>query len=180
MIRTIVAFERAESREKITEMLEKAGISVRFGCKSGAEVIRAVKLMGSGVIICGHKLADMSADRLAHELHRQARFLVLAKPAQLAMCEDPTLFKLPVPLSPGELRGSVNILLQMDELAAREAVPHRSPEDSELIAKAKEFLMERYGFTEEQAHRHLQRMSMRSSTKMAETARQVLSSETKP
>ena len=180
MVRTIVAFERAEARDKIAEMLEKAGIAVRFRCGSGAEVIRAVKLMGSGVVVCGQKLTDMPADRLAHELHGQARFLVLAKPAQLMLCEDPSLFKLPIPISPGELRGSVNILIQMDEIAVRGAVPQRSSEDNDLITRAKEYLMERYGFTEDQAHRYLQRMSMRSSTKMAETARQVLSSETEP
>ena len=177
MVRTIVAFERDETRDKIAQLLEKAGIPVRFCHRSGAEVIRSVKRMGSGVVVCGHKLADMSVDRLAHELRGQAHFLVLAKPTQLDLCEDPSLFKLPSPISAGELRGALNVLIQMDELAAREAAPQRSQEDNELIAKAKERLMESQGLTEEQAHRYLQRLSMETGEKLAVTARRVLFSE---
>ena len=178
MVRTVVAFERDETRDKIAGLLEKAGIEVRFCHRSGAEVIRSVKRMGSGVVVCGHKLADMPADRLAHELHTQARILVLAKPAQLALCEDPSLFKLPSPISPGELRGAVNVLIQMDELNARQTIPQRSEADNELIARAKEHLMASRGFTEDQAHRYLQRVSMKTGTRLAATARQVLASET--
>lgn len=174
MARTIVAFERGETRDKIAQLLESAGIPVRFCHKSGAEVIRSVKRMGSGVVVCGHKLSDMPIDLLAHELRGQARFLVLAKPAQLALCEDPSLFKLPSPISPGELRGALNILIQMDELDAKETIPQRSEADNELIARAKERLMESHGFTEDQAHRYLQKVSMKTGEKLAATARRVL------
>ena len=174
MVRTIVAFEGDETRAKIAGLLESAGIGVRFCHRSGAEVIRSIRRMGSGVVVCGYKLADMSADQLAHELHGQARFLVLAKPVQLALCEDPSLFKLPSPISAGELRGAMQVLIQLDELAARETIPQRSDADKELITQAKARLMERYGFTEDQAHRYLQRVSMKTGEKLAATARQVL------
>ena len=178
MVRTVVAFERDETRSKIAGLLESAGIPVRFCHKSGAEVIRSVNLMGSGVVVCGHKLSDMPVDRLAHTLHGQARFLVLAKPGQLALCEDPSLFKLPSPISPGELRGALNVLIQLDELDAKETIPQRSDADKALIARAKARLMERYGFTEDQAHRYLQRVSMKTGEKLAATARQVLFEQT--
>ncbi len=178
MARTVVAFERDETRNKIAQLLESSGIPVRFCHRSGAEVIRSVKRMGSGVVICGQKLADMPVDLLAHALGDQARFLVLAKPAQLALCEDPSLFKLPSPISAGELRGAVNVLIQLDELAARGIAPQRSQADNELIARAKEFLMESRGLSEDQAHRYLQRASMKTGEKLAATARRVLFSET--
>ena len=155
MIRTVVAFEKDESRDKIADMLERSGIPVRFRCRSGAEVLRAVKTMGSGVVICGCKLSDMPADLLAHDLHGQAKFLILAKQAQLELLDNPDTFKLQIPVSAAELRGSVNILLQ-------------------LIAKAKELLMESRGFTAAQAHKYLQKRSMETGTKLAETARQIL------
>ena len=178
MVRTVVAFEQDETRSKIAQLLEGAGIPVRFCHKSGAEVIRSVNLMGSGVVVCGHRLSDMPVDYLAHALHGQARFLVLAKPAQLELCQDPSLFKLPSPISTAELRGALNVLIQLDELAARETIPQRSEVDRALIAEAKARLMERYGFTEDQAHRYLQRLSMKTGEKLAATARRVLSSET--
>lgn len=174
MIRTVVAFEKDESRDKIADMLEKSGIQVRYRCRSGAEVLRAVKTMGSGVVICGHKLTDMAAEHLAHELHGQAKFLVLAKQSQLDMLENPDVFKLQIPISAGELRGSVNILIQLDEISARTQIPKRSDEEQELIRRAKELLMESRGFTEDQAHKYLQHRSMETGKKLAETARQIL------
>ncbi len=174
MIRTVVAFEKDESRDKIADMLERSGVTVRFRCRSGAEVIRAVKTMGSGVVICGHKLADVSCEHLAHELRGQAKFLILAKQNQLELLSDPDVFKLQLPISAGELRGSVSILIQLDEISARSQIPQRTDEEQHMIAKAKELLMESRGFTEAQAHKYLQKRSMETGTKLAETARQIL------
>ncbi len=174
MIRTVVAFEKDESRDKIADMLERSGIAVRYRCRSGAEVLRAVKTMGSGVVICGHKLTDMSSGQLAHELHGMAKFLVLAKQSQLELMDDPDTFKLPIPISAAELRGSVNILIQLDEITARAQLPQRSEEEREMIRRAKELLMESRGFTEAEAHRYLQKRSMETGMKLPETARQIL------
>ena len=174
MIRTVVAFEKDLSREKIADMLEHSGVTVRYRCRSGAEVLRAVKTMGSGVVVCGHKLADMSADHLAHELRGMAKFLVLAKQSQLELLDDPDIFKLPLPISPAELRGSVNILIQLDEYYARTQIPQRTEEERQLIARAKELLMSSRGFTEAQAHKFLQKRSMETGVRLAETARQIL------
>ena len=178
MVRTIVAFEREDTRSKIAQLLEKAGIGVRYCHQSGAEVIRSVRRMGGGVVVCGHRLSDMPVDRLAHELQGQACFLVLAKPTQLDLCEDPSLFKLPSPISAVELRGALNVLIQMDEMAAREMIPQRSEADRELIDRAKACLMEGRGLTEDQAHRYLQRESMKTGERLAATARRVLASQT--
>ena len=174
MNHTVVAFEKEESRDRIADMLEKSGVAVRFRCRSGAEVLRAVKTMGSGVVICGHKLTDMSAGELAHELHGQAKFLVLAKQNQLDMMDNPDVFKLQLPISAGELRGSVSILQQLDEISSRGQAPQRSEEERHVIGKAKELLMETRGFTEAEAHKFLQKRSMETGTKLADTARQIL------
>ncbi len=174
MIRTVVAFEKDESRDKIADMLEKSGVTVRYRCRSGAEVLRAVKTMGSGVVICGHKLTDMPAEHLAHDLRGQAKFLVLAKQSQLELLSDPDIFKLQIPISAAELRGSVNILIQLDEISARAQIPQRSQEEQHMIDRAKEALMEKRGFTEAQAHKYLQKRSMETGTKLAETARLIL------
>ena len=160
MNHTVVAFEKEESRDRIADMLEKSGVAVRFRCRSGAEVLRAVKTMGAG--------------ELAHELHGQAKFLVLAKQNQLDMMDNPDVFKLQLPISAGELRGSVSILQQLDEISSRGQAPQRSEEERHVIGKAKELLMESRGFTEAEAHKFLQKRSMETGTKLADTARQIL------
>lgn len=51
---------------------------------------------------------------------------------------------------------------------------HRSPEETELITRAKDALMRSRGISEMQAHRCLQRISMDSSTPLVDVARQIL------
>ncbi len=174
MIRTIVAFEKDESRDKIADMLERSGIPVRYRCRTGAEVLRAVKTMGSGVVVCGHRLPDRPVTQLAHELHGQAKCLILAKQSQLELMDDPDVFKLPIPVSAAELRGSVNILIQLNDISARAQMPKRSEEEQELILRAKELLMESRGFSEAEAHKYLQKRSMETGAKLSEIARQIL------
>ena len=65
-----------------------------------------------------------------------------------------------------------------DQLLERYGRPCHSGEDRRLIDRAKALLMDRHGITEEQAHYYLQKKSMDSRTKLAQTARLVLDSKT--
>jgi ANTAR domain. len=129
--------------------------------------------MGGGVVIV-YKLLDMTADQMAYELQGTADFLVAAKPAYLELCENESLFKIPMPIRLGEFIGSVNVLLQLDQKRSRTEIPKRSDDDEMLIIQAKQLLMEKNGMTEPQAHRYLQKKSMETSSKMTDTARLIL------
>lgn len=174
MIRTVIALGGGEHADSICSALEQHGVEVRYRCRTGAEVIRAIRKMGGGVVLCPFKLPDMTADTLSSNLSGIASLLVIAKPQYLELCEDEDLFKIPVPVRMAELIGAVNMLLQMDRMRAARAVPKRSAEDQALIAKAKELLMERNGLTEAAAHRYLQRRSMETCARMEETAKIII------
>lgn len=174
MIRTVVALGNGERSTAICAALEQNGVEVRYRCRTGAEVIRAVRKMGGGVVLCSFKLPDMTADSLAADLSGIASLLVIAKPQYLELCEDEDLFKIPVPVRTAELVGAVNMLLQMDRMRAARAVPRRSAEDQALIAQAKQLLIDRSNLTEAAAHRYLQRRSMETCARMEETARIVI------
>ncbi len=174
MTRTVVAFDNAEARGKVAGMLEKADVQVRYQCGTGGEAAGAVKTMGGGVVICGYRLRDMSADDLADELEGLAYLLVMATPPQLELLGSGTAFRMPLPVTPGEFRGSVNILLQMDEIRSRRNIPRRSEADEAVITEAKVLLMQRNFMTESEAHRYLQHKSMESAMKMADMARKIL------
>lgn len=176
MLRTVIAMHNESLSNTICDALEKNGISVRFRCRTGAESIRAVKKMGGGVIICDYKLPDMTADQLAGDVQETATLLVVAKPNLLAMCECEDAFKIPVPVRLGELIGAVNMLLQMDSMRAAKSVPKRSTEDQALVSQAKALLMDKSGMSEDAAYRYLQRKSMETCAKLAETAKLVLES----
>ena len=52
---------------------------------------------------------------------------------------------------------------------------HRSQEDQQIIRKAKELLMARNSFTEEEAHKYIQKRSMDNGTGLVEVAQMILS-----
>ncbi|NCB51213.1 MAG: ANTAR domain-containing protein [Clostridia bacterium] len=174
MIRTVVAIENEKLGILIYETLEKNSIPVRYRCRNGAETIRAIKKMGGGVVVCGYKLPDTTADSLSFDLHDTASLLVVAKPQQLALCENEDSFKLPVPVKVGELIGSVNMLIQMDRMRYSKSIPRRSPEDVEIILRAKELLMARNNLSEDAAYKCLQRKSMETCAKLTDTAKLII------
>ena len=51
----------------------------------------------------------------------------------------------------------------------------RSEEDQKVIQKAKGLLMERNGFSEEEAHRYIQKRSMDNGTELVEVSQMILS-----
>lgn len=174
MIRIVASFFSPEADRKVTEILERSGLAVRFHCRTGAETVRAIGKMGGGVVICSYKLADTTAEQLAEELAGQALFLVLAKGVQLDLLENDELFSLPLPLKSGELLGSVNMLVQMDQKRASHLVPRRSDDEKAVIEHAKRLLMDSSGMTEDRAHRYIQRRSMDAGAKMVDTARLII------
>lgn len=174
MIRTIIALNDATLSDSIADVLTHRGITVRYRCQSGAEVIRAVREMDGGVVICTAKLRDMTAVELADCLDGQASLLVLAKSGQLALCDRDDLFTMTVPVRPAELIGAVTMLLQMDAMRAARTIPKRSDDDQKDIEAAKALLMTRHGMTEDQAHRYLQQHSMRIGLRMGLVARAFL------
>ena len=167
MIRTIIALNDDALAQSMTQALVHRGITVRYRCQTGAEVIRAVKEMGGGVMTVGE---------MADRLEGQALILVLAKGNTLALCDRDDLFTLSVPVRPSELIGAVNMLLQMDAMRAAQSIPKRSSSDREIIDKAKALLMKRHGITEPEAHHYLQQHSMRAGVRMEVIANDILRS----
>jgi AmiR/NasT family two-component response regulator len=174
MNRIVVAIDNENNRNRICDMLEASGISIRGSCRSGAEAIRWIKKLNGGIIICGYKLADMTANDLAVDLNGAAMILVIATAPQLEMCHNESIFKLPAPVSKGDLISSVRMLLQMEEKHIRISTPRRSEKENAEVARAKELLMGKTGMSEEEAHRFIQRKSMDTGAKAAETARMII------
>lgn len=173
MRQVIVAFERQSNCGKIREILESTGEFTCLLCRSGAQVRRAVHKLRPAIVVCGFKLADESCEGLYRDLSQRCAMLMVAPQAQLDLCETKGIFQVPTPTSRSELLASVRMLAQL-AAALRSHAPVRSPKERELVEQAKQILMERNGMTEEQAHRFLQKQSMDSGARLADTARQVL------
>ncbi len=178
MEKIVVAFENENNRKRICDILEANGMQVKVSCRSGSEAIRAIRKMSGGIVISGYKLAEMTASDLAYDLSGLAMILTIATSQQLELCVNDNIFKLPTPFSRGDLVSSIRMLIQMQEKNYRASPSRRSEKDTADINKAKELLMNKNGMTEDEAHRFIQRRSMDTGVKAAETARLIISSYT--
>lgn len=174
MERVIIAFESEANAQKIKEIIESAGVASCIVCRSAAEVKRLVHKTHLSVVVCGFKLPDDSCEALRDDLPSSCQMLMIAVQSRLELVESENLFKLSAPVKKGDLLGSVRMLLQLHQKNVIRHRPQRTEEELELVASAKQALMNRYGMTEEQAHRFLQKQSMDNGAKLTDTARMVL------
>ena len=148
MDRIILAFASEKAHAQITRILGSGGLAPSISCFSGAETIRAARKLGGAVVICGFRLRDMTAEMLAVDLTGIA----------------PVLFA-SLDLAQGVLAGGA---------PAPRLHIQRSAEEERLICRAKAVLMEVNLMSEAEAHRFLQKYSMDTGLRLAETARLIL------
>ena len=172
MDRIVVAFARNASREIICNLIEENGFKPQGSFRSGEEALKAVREMGGGVVVCGCKLPDMSADELAACLNGLGRVLAVSSPSNLSLVTNPAIRCVASPIAPAEFYDALSELLKEIEQPPAQP-PRRSPEDTAIILRAKSVLIQQ-GMTEQEAHSHLQQRSMRSRCKLVDVARQVL------
>lgn len=173
MERVLIAFTGERVRQKIVCLLNGEGWET-IVCLSGAEVIRTARQLGGAIVLCGFYLPDMTADALAAELRETAALLVLARAVYLDLCGGENLYKLSLPASRAELLASLRLLLDAESGRLHRPVPRRKEEETALIRRAKELLMEVNRMTEEEAHRFLQKRSMNEGIRMTEAAQDIL------
>ena len=172
----VVSFTYGKIREKVLRLLNTEGMRVAVVCASGTEAIRAVRQMGSAVVICEFFLPDMSVNDLAADLRGLAVLMVVDKAAWLELCGGENLYKLAVPVSRAEFFATLRLLLDMEVKHLRHPPSRRSEEEQRIIRRAKELLMDINRMSEEEAHRFLRRRSMDDGVKMAEAAQRIIDS----
>ena len=124
MNRLIVAFSSDTAAHRICAWLAQSGFPARTVCRTGAEVVRAVRYMGGGSVICAARLPDYTADELYDDLDGQADLLVIGKPEQLSDCENPAIRRLPLPVNRYQLAEAAEALTQAQQARAP-ATPRR-------------------------------------------------------
>lgn len=171
MTRIVVANSRLEAAKKIALVLRSAGLPVAGVCTSGARAAEYTR-DGNCIVVSGGYLTDLPAIRLPQLCGRGTDFLFLLRGEELPAFENSEYLRLRLPLVKADLIASVSLLLRFQE------PPGKTPpaeDERALLDRAKGLLMERYGFTEKQAHRFLQKKSMETRRKLPESARLALS-----
>lgn len=173
----IVAFPKAEDAKNIKNLLVRNGFSVAAVCTAGSQAVSQADHFDSGIVICGYKFPDMIYSELRSCLPPGFQMLLMASRHVLAECLEQDVVSLAMPIKVLDLVNTVDMMMQSAQTRrrrGREVPKKRSGEETRLIQEAKCLLMERNHMTEEEAHRYIQKSSMDSGSRMAETAQMIL------
>ena len=125
-------------------------------------------------MVCAPYLWDGPAEWLCEDLPPACSLLMVGPRHMLDACTSPDVFKLSTPVRREEAVCTVRLLLQFGRRMERALRPRRRGQERELVERAKGALMARKDYTEEMAHRALQKRSMDGGRPMAQVAREVL------
>ena len=104
--------------------------------------------------------------------------LLIASPASIQEREVENLVCLALPMKVHELLQTLEMMegeIHRRRKKMRRMPKQRSEEDRQVIENAKALLMERNKFSEEEAHRYIQKRSMENGTGLVEVSQMILS-----
>ena len=169
----VIALPKIEDARKIRSVLERHGFAVASVCSTASNALSSASELGSGVLICGHRLPDMN---LAECMPRDFEMLLLA--SARVICEvPPSILSVEMPMKASDLINTVNMILMQQERKQRKEKKKpklRSEKEQNYISNAKMMLMQRNHLSEDDAYRYIQKSSMDSGTNMVETAQMLL------
>ncbi len=174
----IVAFPRMEHAKSIKGILNKSGFPVSLICSTGGQILTGAEELGMGIVVCGPRFADMMYDEVREYLPEEFSMLLLASRDTVNFRSTEQIVSVSMPLQVHELIQTMEMMTYRLERRRKKkkSQPHvRTKEEEMLLSQAKNILMERNNFTEEEAHRYIQKNSMDSGNSLMETAQMIIS-----
>lgn len=173
----IVAFPRLDDAKNVRNILVRNGYQVNAVCTTGAQVLTYADGLGTGIIICSYKLADVLFFEVQEYMPPGFEMLVLASKSRINECAGTGVVSVPMPFVISDFLDTVGMMVAAAERRKRQAksIPRlRTEQDKEIISRAKDILINRNGLSEDEAHKFIQKCSMDSGTNMVESAQMVL------
>ncbi len=165
-----VAFSTKAWQDRLSQLLSRHGITFKL-VSSGHEAIRMAAGQPS-LIMSNWKLTDMTAGQLARRIRQDSAVMVLDK-AFYVKETAPNMTLIPLPTT-----SAIIITAVINQLA----IPLKTfpnPPSDQLIWQAKDILITTLGYSEQQAHRYLQKTSMKTGRPIDKVAAEVISQNEK-
>ena len=159
----VIAFPKKEVANSIKKILAQSGYTVTAVANTGASALSSMNGLNMGIIICGYRFSDMMYSEVYEYMPKEFQMLLIASAAGIMEKNVDNLMSLSMPLKVHELLQTVEM---MDYTITRRR---------KMLSSAKAVLIERNGFSEEEAHRYIQKRSMDNGTGLVETAQMILS-----
>lgn len=145
---------------------------------TGAQALASVNNLENGILICGSRFIDMMYMEIHDYLPPEFQMLLIASPTSIQEREVENLVCLELPMKVHELLQTLEMMegqIHRRRKRLRNIPRQRSEEDRQMIEQAKALLMDRNKFSEEEAHRYIQKRSMENGTGLVEVAQMILS-----
>lgn len=178
MSNIVIAFPKKEVAQNIRKILSQSGYSVQAVCSTGAQAMASVNNLENGILICGSRFIDMMYMEIHDYLPPEFQMLLIASPTSIQEREVENLVCLELPMKVHELLQTLEMMegqIRRRRKRLRNIPRQRSEEDRQMIEQAKALLMDRNKFSEEEAHRYIQKRSMENGTGLVEVAQMILS-----
>lgn len=177
MVNVIVLFPRIEEAKSIKNLLIRNGISVTNVCTTGAQAVQAADAYDDGVIICGYRYCDMMYSDLEACLPGEFDIIVLSSKKNYEEVRSSGAICLTMPLKSMDFietvsRSIENILWERKKRKSKPKV--RTEEEKKVITAAKLKLIDECRYSEQEAHRYLQKKSMDNGINIVEMAYMIL------
>lgn len=172
----IVVFPKPEDGKAIKSLLIRNGYDVVSSCTTGAMAIHMADHLGEGIIISGYRLPDMLYRNILENV--QGRFEMILVASRQRLQEDVSgVAVMEMPIKVRDLLNSVEMMasnLYAKSRKGKHKPGQRTEEEQTIIDQAKAVLMEKNNFTENEAHRYIQKSAMDSGRTMVDTADMIL------
>ena len=178
MSNIVIAFPKKEVAQNIRKILSQSGYSVQAVCSTGAQALASVNNLENGILICGSRFIYMMYMEIHDYLPPEFQMLLIASPTSIQEREVENLVCLELPMKVHELLQTLEMMegqIRRRRKRLRNIPRQRSEEDRQMIEQAKALLMDRNKFSEEEAHRYIQKRSMENGTGLVEVAQMILS-----
>jgi len=188
-LRVMIAEDDTAVATALAQQVESLGHRVVAEAADGREAVRLAVEVRPQAIIMDIDMPDMDGIEAAREIARQAPLPVIF----LSGFFDQDLLNgvvgaggmayLLKPATASQLEAALSLAArrfgEMRDLQAQVEQLNEALEARKLVARAKGALMERHGWGEQEAHRHLQKEASRLNMKLADLARAILAVEAK-
>jgi len=120
-VNIVVVFPKPEDAKSVRNLLIRSGYGVRAVCTSGAQALSAADRLGSGVIVCGYKFADMVYSELFEDMPSSFGMLLVASARAVSEGISDGVLCVTMPFHVNDLLDSLETVIAQMERRIKEA-----------------------------------------------------------
>jgi len=171
----VITTPKVETANRLRDTIRRSDIWEEVIVSTrGSDTLGIVESQDINLVICTSRFGDMTCEEMISYLPSTVNVLLLTKNTAFLPVSD-NVVRLLLPFKADDLISTIKMLIPSDYYIRRKKKrPERTPEEKELIDKAKLILMDRNDMSEPEAFRYIQKISMDTGRGMPESAQMII------